>query len=318
MFSPRVLPLRAAMPMHPVDRVRAAQLFSPRSMEFCMPIRLLAFALLAGSSIALAAPRGSNPPKAGPAPQHSPEAIDVDAMARAKDVDAAASDASSEGVGKSAADEAPPDDTTAPEPAGDVSTDAHAPAQAVPDEPPPDVSAPSTQTSGEPPADEAAPSQQTSDESSAAATPTEAAASDTPEAATQSDASQAASQSDTAQSDTTPPDAAERSIAAGCESRAAALLDDAQKADYGSVTRDFDAKMRSELPAPRFQQQWESLAQFGKLVARGRSHLGRGEGYTIVVIPLIFEKANLVAQIACGSDGRIAGFHVTPAPKPQF
>ena len=36
------------------------------------------------------------------------------------------------------------------------------------------------------------------------------------------------------------------------------------------------------------------------------------------MIPLIFEKTNLVAQIACGSDGRIAGFHVTQAPKPQF
>ena len=110
----------------------------------------------------------------------------------------------------------------------------------------------------------------------------------------------------------------ERSIAAGCAARAASLLDDAAKADYGSATRDFDAKMRTDMPAPKFKQQWESLAQFGKLVARGQSHLGSGEGYTLVMIPLIFEKTNLVAQIACGSDGRIAGFHVSQVPKPQF
>lgn len=115
-----------------------------------------------------------------------------------------------------------------------------------------------------------------------------------------------------------PAESVEKSIVAGCASRAASLLDDAAKADYGSATRDFDAKMRTELPVPKFREQWESLAQFGKLVARGQSHLGKGDGYTLVMIPLIFEKTNLVAQIACGSDGRIAGFHVTQAPKPQF
>jgi hypothetical protein len=289
-----------------------------------MPIRLLALALLAGSSIAFAAPRASKPPKAEPAPQQSPETIDVDAIARAKDVDAAAGDAPPVENKGSATDETPAVEPAPAEPPGDEPADANAPAQAVSDEPPSDASAPSAQTD-EPPVDEGAPSQPTSGKSgddaatehapSAAETPADA----TPEVAvTPSDAPQAAAQPDTSLSDTAPPDATERSIAAGCESRAAGLLDDAQKADYGSATRDFDAKMRSELPAPRFQQQWESLAQFGKLVARGQSHLGRGEGYTIVVIPLIFEKANLVAQIACGSDGRIAGFHVTQAPKPQF
>jgi len=117
-----------------------------------------------------------------------------------------------------------------------------------------------------------------------------------------------------------PPSDTEKRIAAGCVARATSLLDEAQKADYGNVTRDFDAKMRTDMPAAKFKQQWESLGQFGKLVARGQSHLGTGEGYTLVMIPLIFEKNNLVAQIACGSDGRIAGFHVTEAPKttPQF
>ncbi|HKE47918.1 MAG TPA: DUF3887 domain-containing protein [Rhodanobacteraceae bacterium] len=108
------------------------------------------------------------------------------------------------------------------------------------------------------------------------------------------------------------------SIAAACSSRASSLLDDAQKADYGNATRDFNATMRSQMPPAKLKEQWESLAQFGKLVARGQSHLGTGDGYTIVMIPLIFEKTNLVAQIACGTDGRIAGFHVNQAPKPKY
>jgi hypothetical protein len=72
--------------------------------------------------------------------------------------------------------------------------------------------------------------------------------------------------------------------------------------------------MRTALPPPKLKEAWEQLAQFGKLDARGQSHLGTGDGYTIVMIPLIFEKANLVAQVACGTDGRIAGFYVKPAP----
>jgi len=115
-----------------------------------------------------------------------------------------------------------------------------------------------------------------------------------------------------------PADAEARSLAASCVARATSLLDDAQKSDFGGATSAFDAKMRTDMPAPKLKQQWDSLAQFGKLVARGQAHLTSGQGYTLVMIPLIFEKTNLVAQIACGTDGRIAGFHVTAAPKPQF
>ena len=113
-----------------------------------------------------------------------------------------------------------------------------------------------------------------------------------------------------------PPAAPEVRLAAACEARATALLDAAQKGDYAAATSDFDAKMRSAMPAAKFKQAWESLAQFGALTARGQSHPGTGEGYLVVTIPLIFEKANLYAQVACGSDGRIAGFFVKPLELP--
>jgi hypothetical protein len=114
------------------------------------------------------------------------------------------------------------------------------------------------------------------------------------------------------------PDDAERRLAAACESRSTSLLDSAQKGDYTNATHDFDAKMRTAMPVPKFKQAWESLSQFGTLTARGQSHVSRGQGYIAVTIPLIFEKSNLFVQIACGSDGRIAGFNVKPLeiPKP--
>lgn len=240
-----------------------------------MSIRVPAFALLIAASAAIAAPPKHPPSKSPPTGDAQTDNVDVDAMARAKDVggnDAASGDAAASGATPAPA-QAPAAETTTP---------------AEPSAP-----APSTDAT---PAD-------------AASTATEAVA---PAAPAQPSSDTAAAAPPSAEEQT------EKSIAASCVSRTASLLDDAEKADYGNATRDFDAKMRTALPAPKFKEAWESLAQFGKLVARGQSHLGTGEGYTLVMVPLVFEKANLVAQVACGSDGRIAGFHVTPAPKPQF
>ena len=235
-----------------------------------MSIRVLALAFLAGVSLAVAAPPKSQKPTTDPATQQqAPEALDVDAMARAKDESAAT---------PSDADTPPPAETP---PAATPAPEA-APVEATPPpaETPPPVEAPT-----------------------AVETPPPAAPAGTapPVNATESAA-----------------DAEARSVAASCVARATSMLDDAQKSDFAGATGAFDAKMRTDMPPAKLRQQWESMAQFGKLVARGQSHIGSGQGYLIVMVPLIFEKTNLVAQIACGTDGRIAGFHVTAAPKPQF
>jgi len=264
-----------------------------------MTIRTLSFVLLVGASFAFAAPPKSAPPTTPPSEQ-PPDSIDVDAIARAKD-----------------ASGAQPADADAPFDASTAAAPSEVPA-AAPSE------APITEAPAPPPVESPAatsePAPNTEAPSAMSTAPTEIAA----PAETAAPAMQAESVETPAKSappdnlEAPPAESAERSIAAGCAARAASLLDDAAKADYGNATRYFNAKMRTDMPAPKFKQQWESLAQFGKLVARGQSHLGTGEGYTLVMIPLIFEKTNLVAQIACGSDGRIAGFHVTQAPKPQF
>jgi len=153
-----------------------------------------------------------------------------------------------------------------------------------------------------------------------AATPSEAAAPATPatSAATESKTAEPSSTATTPMerpSPLAPPTATsdvDKSIAAGCESRAKSLLDAAQKGDYADATRDFDAKMRTALPPPKFKQAWESLAQFGALQGRGQAHPMKGDGYIAITVPLIFDKANLYAQVACGSDGRIAGFYIKP------
>lgn len=242
-----------------------------------MSIRVLALALLAGVTVAEAAPPKKTPKTDEPTTQQAPETLDVDAMARAKDEAAAT-----------------PADADTPPPSEPPS---EAPPAAVPAETPVPTETP-------PPADVPVASETPAPSETPVATETPA---QTPE--TEKPAAEAVQ---------SPAEAEQRSLAASCVAHATNLLDDAQKSDFGAATRDFDAKMRTEMPAPKLKQQWDSMAQFGKLVARGQSHLSSGQGYTLVMIPLIFEKTNLVAQIACGSDGRIAGFHVSPAPKPKF
>ncbi|MEO5560485.1 MAG: DUF3887 domain-containing protein [Dokdonella sp.] len=230
-----------------------------------MLIRTLTLALLLGATQAHAAPKKHKPAPPARETAATPDAIDVDAMARAKD--AAAS-------------------TGAP-------ADAPTPSAA------PDASAP--------PATSDAPKEK------------EAAA---PSPADTAPATNNAAQSETSSTGTPPllaptPDESERRLASACEARATALLDAAQKADYAGATKDFDAKMHTALPPAKFKQTWESLEKFGTLTARGQTHLAKGDGYIAVTIPLLFEKANLYAQVACGSDGRIAGFYVKPLNVPQ-
>ncbi len=253
-----------------------------------MPIRLLAFALLAGACIAQAAPPKKTPKQDTGIAQQAPESIDVDALARSKDAsgstpaDADAPPAQTSETPASAAEATPPTDA----PPVDA-----APADAAPSEAPPPASV------------------ETAPPAAAGAPPSEAPASSesiAPEAAV------AAPNTDEKKSA-----ASEKiSLAASCQARATNLLDSAEKADFAGASSAFDAKMRTAMPPPKLKQAWDQLSQFGKLVARGQSHLSSGEGYTLVMIPLIFEKANLVAQVACGTDGRIAGFYVKPVPTP--
>ena len=299
-----------------------------------MPIRLLVLALLFGGACASAASPKATPvspedidvdalarAKDAPAPpsptsdasgsappigdahpaqvEETPvasENIDADALARAKDVDgpkpateetaSAASAIEAADVPQPVADSEDGDAASAVE-ATELATGANAVEDAAADEPP---------GGGAPRNDQSA-------AAAASAQPSESPAPATGEQAAESPAAAAAKE-------------AERRRASSCEADAKNLLDAAEKGDYATATRRFDAKMRAALPAAKFKAAWESLAQFGALTARGQSHLSKGEGYIAVSVPLIFEKANLYAQVACNNDGKIAGFYVKPLELP--
>jgi dienelactone hydrolase len=105
--------------------------------------------------------------------------------------------------------------------------------------------------------------------------------------------------------------------AEAAKATATALLDAMDAGDYAAAEAMFTAQMAAAVPAERLQGVWESLpAQVGAAQGRGEMQASAVNGATLVLVPLHYANAELVAQVAVDADGRIAGFLVQPAPPP--
>jgi hypothetical protein len=296
--------------------------------------RLLALLLVLATTAALAAPPAQTPTL--------PEALDLDAMARAKDAPPGSAGQATSDAEHPEQQAGTADDPAAAEEAGDAGATpeldeeaselfeaadaADAEAQDTPaaaedaagdaaEAEDPAVAEAATEAAGdETPNAAAGIAEEASDlfEEEAAA---EGAAEDEPAGTSEAVAADADEEAPVeeggAGAEQAPTDA-DREQGDRCRERAEDLLDAAERGDYTAATREFDASMKATLPAAKFGEAWRSLGQFGKLQARGQPHPGMGQGYYVVTIPLVFEKANLYAQIACDGEGAIAGFYVKP------
>lgn len=101
-----------------------------------------------------------------------------------------------------------------------------------------------------------------------------------------------------------------------CSAKMQLLLAALDRHDYAGAEADFDDTMRASLSPGQLQQAWDSLPQkFGAPGLRGAAYNSVSSGYNVVTVPTPFQNASLAAQIACGADGKIVGFHVmTLAP----
>ncbi|MEO6967542.1 MAG: DUF3887 domain-containing protein [Rhodanobacteraceae bacterium] len=103
-----------------------------------------------------------------------------------------------------------------------------------------------------------------------------------------------------------------------CTTKATTLLDALDRGDYAGAETDFSDSMRSGLTTDQLKAGWESLPQkFGARGARGAPQNSSSNGYTVITVPLAFQNGTLAAQVACASDGKIAGFHVMTLPSPE-
>lgn len=100
-----------------------------------------------------------------------------------------------------------------------------------------------------------------------------------------------------------------------CNSKMQALLAALDKGDYQGAEMDFNDTMKAGLTPVQLKQAWQSLpTKFGQPVSRGSAHNSMSNGYVVITVPMTYQSGNLAAQIACGPDGKIAGFHAMTLP----
>lgn len=95
-----------------------------------------------------------------------------------------------------------------------------------------------------------------------------------------------------------------------CMGKTNALLAALDRGDYAGAESGFNDTMRSGLTTDQLKAGWESLsARFGKPGPRGAPQNTFSNGYTVITVPMPYERGNLAVQVACAADGQIAGFH---------
>jgi len=102
--------------------------------------------------------------------------------------------------------------------------------------------------------------------------------------------------------------------AGSCSDRSQALLKNLSSGHYAEATSAFDAAMKDGLPPSRLEQVWIGLqTQMGAFQQVGAPHEETTDtkSLTRVLTPLVFEKTQMTAVIACDAD-HVTGLHFVP------
>ena len=92
------------------------------------------------------------------------------------------------------------------------------------------------------------------------------------------------------------------------------LLDHLDAGEYAQAEAMFTPEMAKAVPADKLKAVWESLpGQVGKATGRGAMQASAQGGSTLVLVPLHYQNAELVARVAISAEGKIEGFLIQPA-----
>jgi len=95
------------------------------------------------------------------------------------------------------------------------------------------------------------------------------------------------------------------------------ILDDLDAGRFDAVYARFTPAMAQAVSADKLKAVWASMPQqFGKFEHRGTARVDAGDGFTVVDVPLVYERVALAASITISASGKVAGFFVHPAPPP--
>lgn len=124
-----------------------------------------------------------------------------------------------------------------------------------------------------------------------------------------------APQAQQAQQMPTPKPASAEQVAK-CGKIATSIAGSLKKDDFDGATQRFSSKLKEMLPASKLETGWKSLVgKYGKAESVGSTDEGqRVNDFTVVVVPMQFEKARMGAQVVCSDAGKVAGLRIGQMP----
>lgn len=93
---------------------------------------------------------------------------------------------------------------------------------------------------------------------------------------------------------------------ASCNKVANQVIGELGKGDFSTAAKSFEPKLGVD--EGKLKQLWSQLSgQFGNVQSVGQSAQGQQvQDYTVLLVPVKFDKADLAAQVACDSKGSVA------------
>lgn len=107
-------------------------------------------------------------------------------------------------------------------------------------------------------------------------------------------------------------------VIAGCggksiSSRAVDCINSMSKGDFASVTKDFDANMKSKLTEDQLKAVWTGItSQTGAFKGTGEPAVTKEDNLDVVTVPCNFEKVSVHVKFVFNSSKEISGLWVNP------
>lgn len=97
-----------------------------------------------------------------------------------------------------------------------------------------------------------------------------------------------------------------------CNKIASSVMSSLKSSDFDGATSTFDEQLKPMLPASKLKEGWKSLTdKYGQPKSIGNANEGQQvQDYTVVLLPMQFEKAEMGAQVACSAKGKVASLRI--------
>ncbi len=100
----------------------------------------------------------------------------------------------------------------------------------------------------------------------------------------------------------------------GAADKATTILDDWLHERYDEVRRDFDARMVEQCTVEMLEVvRGQTRQTAGESVELGTGAVSVRSGYTVVDVPIAFERGQATGRVAFDADERVAGFFILPS-----